>query len=108
MWQTVMGVTDSKTSPKYLKFGHSLRPPFDEGIKEELNFWWILILIAIKLLPFFTLGVPHEEVPGMQTKLHPGFTPGNPANTVRNITFVKVPFSSFMYECNEDVLRTYL
>ena len=30
----------------------------------------------------------------------------HPANTVRNITFVKVPFSSFMDECNEDVLRT--
>ena len=29
-----------------------------------------------------------------------------PANTVRNITFVKVPFSSFMDERNEDVLRT--
>ena len=30
----------------------------------------------------------------------------NPGNTVRNITFVKVPFSSFMDERNEDVLRT--
>ena len=29
-----------------------------------------------------------------------------PANTVRNITFVKVPFSSFMDERNEDVLGT--
>ena len=29
-----------------------------------------------------------------------------PANTVRNITFVKVPFSSFMDDRNEDVLRT--
>ena len=35
-------------------------------------------------------------------------TPHYPANTVglRNITFVEVPFSSFMDECNEDVLRT--
>ena len=31
-----------------------------------------------------------------------------PANTVLNITFVKVPFSSFMDERNEDVLRTYI
>ena len=31
---------------------------------------------------------------------------GHPANNVRNITFVKVPFSSFMDEGNEDVLRT--
>ena len=29
-----------------------------------------------------------------------------PANTVRNITLVKVPFSSFMDERNEDVLGT--
>ena len=31
----------------------------------------------------------------------------SPANTVRNMTFVKVPFSSFMDERNEDVLKTY-
>ena len=32
-------------------FGHSLRPPFFKGVKEEHIFWWILILIAMKL-PF--------------------------------------------------------
>ena len=26
--------------------------------------------------PIFTLGAPHEEVQGRQTKLHPGFTMG--------------------------------
>ena len=31
-----------------------------------------------------------------------------PANTVRNITFVKVPVSSFMYESNDDVISTYV
>ena len=31
---------------------------------------------------------------------------GIPANTVRNITLVKVPYSSFMDERNEDVLTT--
>ena len=35
-------------------------------------------------------------------------TLAHPANTVRNITFVKVTFSSFMDERNEDVLGTYI
>ena len=40
-----------------------------------------------------------------QKKKHIIFFGNAPANTVRNITFVKVPFSSFMNKRN-DVLRT--
>ena len=59
------------------KFGHSLRPQFflfffqvQEGVMEEEKFRWILIHET----SIFTLGAPHEEVQGRQTKLHPVFT----------------------------------
>ena len=48
------------------------------GTKETLSnrFWLILILMAIDETAIFTLGAPHEDVQGRQTKLHPGFTLG--------------------------------
>ena len=41
-----------------------------------------------------------------QNEIGVGPIRANPANTVRNITFMEVPFSSFMDERNEDVLGT--
>ena len=56
------------------KFGHSLRPQSRGGHGRRK--------ILIDSHPYshetsiFTLGAPHEEVQGRQTKLHPGFTMG--------------------------------
>ena len=56
------------------KFGHSLRPQFFRGHGKRK--------ILIDSHPYshetsiFTLGAPHEEVQGRQTKLHPDFTMG--------------------------------
>ena len=55
------------------KFGHSLRPPRGGHGRRQ---------ILMDPHPYshetsiFTLGVPHEEVQGRQTKLHPGFILG--------------------------------
>ena len=37
----------------------------------------------------FTLGAPHEEVQGMQTKLHPGFTLGKLVKPSPGISFLQ-------------------
>ena len=69
-------------SHNHQKFGHSLRPQF---------FYFFILSpqgghgrrkILMDSHPYshetsiFTLGAPHEEVQGRQTKLHPGFTMG--------------------------------
>ena len=37
----------------------------------------------------FTLGAPHEEVQGRQTKLHPGFTMGRPVQPSPGISILR-------------------
>ena len=39
-------------------------------------------------ISIFNLGVPHEEVQGRQTKLHPGFTLGKLAQLFPGISFL--------------------
>ena len=54
------------------KFGHSLRP---RGVHRRRQFLTDYHPYSYET-SIFTLGVPHEEVQGRQTKLHPGFTLG--------------------------------
>ena len=62
------------------KFEHSLRPQFFFFLSPRGGHRRRKILIDSH--PYshetsiFTLGAPHEEVQGRQTKLHPGFTMG--------------------------------
>ena len=84
MLQTVMGVTESKTSPRHLNFLKKL--------KKNIKMMSLLSFnprgghgrrnILMDSHPYsyetsiFTPGVPHEEVQGRQTKLNTGFTLG--------------------------------
>ena len=89
--------TEAKTSPRHLnflkqlnkttemlypKFGHSLRPQFFFFFFFSPRGGHGRRKILMDSHPYshktsiFTLGAPHEEVQGRQTKLHPGFTMG--------------------------------
>ena len=82
----------ANTSHTNQKFGHSLRTHFffflgprgGHGRKKFL----------MDSHPYshetsiFTLGAPHEEVQGRQTKLHPGFTMGKLVQPSPGISFL--------------------
>ena len=58
------------------KFGHSLRPQFFLRGGHRRRKMLMDSHPYSHETSIFTLGVPHEEVQGRQTKLHPGFTMG--------------------------------
>ena len=87
------------------KFGHSLRPRGGHGGRKFL----------MDSHPYshetsiFTLGAPHEEVQGRQTKLHPGFTMGKlvqPSPGI-SIQFFEMP-TLFCPTGLNDVLQNFL
>ena len=55
----------------------------------------------------FTLGVPHEEVQGRQTKLHPGFTMGKLVQLPQASQFFEMP-TLFCPNGLNDVLQNFL
>ena len=59
------------------KFGHSLRPQFFSPQRGRGRRKFLMDSHPYSHeTSIFTLGAPHEEVQGRQTKLHPGFTMG--------------------------------
>ena len=55
----------------------------------------------------FTLGAPHEEVQGRQTKLHPGFTMGKQVQLPQASQFFEMP-TLFCPTSLNDVLQNFL
>ena len=61
------------------KCGHSLRPQFFFFLSPQGGHGRKILMDSHPYsheTSIFTLGAPHEEVQGRQTKLHPGFTMG--------------------------------
>ena len=51
----------------------------------EENFFWRILILKFSI---FTLGAPHKEVQGRQTKLHPGVTQGRLVQPYPGISFL--------------------
>ena len=85
---TVANIQYVHITIRNLGIGHSLGPPFffvsPRGGRQ----------ILMDSLPYshetsiFTLGAPHEEVQGRQTKLQPGFTMGKLVQPSPDISFL--------------------